>query len=147
MVNKENQVVHSSVEVLRVQKLSELNNPVVMAKGIHLFPSRTQQLSPYTSKVLGWKRPGRIDSCRLEKQNPYQKVWVLFFYMIQLSIQAGFLGKATPDLSRAQRSEKSRRWSFRIACDWIGSMRSVIDSCRSSFMSRLKIDIAAEAHL
>ena len=42
MVNKENQVVHSSVEVLRVQKLSELNNPVVMAKGIHLFPSRTQ---------------------------------------------------------------------------------------------------------
>ena len=34
--------VHSSVEVLRVQRLSELNNPVVMAKGIHLFPSRTQ---------------------------------------------------------------------------------------------------------
>ncbi|WP_293810323.1 hypothetical protein, partial [uncultured Phascolarctobacterium sp.] len=25
-------------------------------------------LSPYTSKVLGWKRPGRIDSCRLEKK-------------------------------------------------------------------------------
>ena len=23
-------------------KLSEINNPVVMAKGIHLFPSRTQ---------------------------------------------------------------------------------------------------------
>ena len=63
-------------------KLSKKNNPVVMAKGIHLFPSRTQQLSPYTSKVLGWTRPGRIDSCRLKKQNPYQKVWVLFFYMI-----------------------------------------------------------------
>ena len=38
-----------------------------MAKGVHLFPSRTQKLSPYTSKVLGWKRPGRIDSCRLRK--------------------------------------------------------------------------------
>ena len=38
-----------------------------MAKGVHLFPSRTQKLSPYTSKVLGWKRPGRIDSCRLEQ--------------------------------------------------------------------------------
>ena len=39
-----------------------------MAKGVHLFPSRTQKLSPYTSKVLGWKRPGRIDSCRLAKE-------------------------------------------------------------------------------
>ena len=28
--------------------------PVAIAKGIHLFPSRTQKLSPYTPKVLGW---------------------------------------------------------------------------------------------
>ena len=49
--------------------LSEMKiYPVVMAKGVHLFPSRTQKLSPYTSKVLGWKRPGRIDSCRLAKE-------------------------------------------------------------------------------
>ena len=51
-----------------------------MAKGIHLFPSRTQQLSPYTSKVLGWKRPGRIDSCRLEKKN-HTKRYGSFFYL------------------------------------------------------------------
>ena len=49
-----------------------------MAGGIHLFPSRTQQLSPHTSKVLGWKRPGRIESCRLKKE-PYHEVWFLFF--------------------------------------------------------------------
>jgi hypothetical protein len=41
---------------------------VTIAKGIHLFPYRTQQLSPYTSKVLAWKRAGRIDSCWLSKK-------------------------------------------------------------------------------
>jgi hypothetical protein len=41
-----------------------LDFPVAIARGIHLFPSRTQKLSLYTSKVLGWQRPGRIDSCR-----------------------------------------------------------------------------------
>ena len=41
-------------------------NPVTMAERSHLFPSRTQQLSSHASKVLGWKRPGRIDCCRLQ---------------------------------------------------------------------------------
>ena len=35
---------------------------VMMAVRFHLFPSRTQQLSSHTPKVLGWRRPGRIDS-------------------------------------------------------------------------------------
>ena len=39
-------------------------DPVMMAERNHLFPSRTQQLSSHASKVLGWKRPGRIDCCR-----------------------------------------------------------------------------------
>ena len=30
----------------------------------HLFPSRTQKLSTHTPKVLGWRRPGRLGSCR-----------------------------------------------------------------------------------
>ena len=49
-----------------------------MAKGVHLFPSRTQKLSPYTSKVLGWKRPGRIDSCRLIKEAYLMVCFFLF---------------------------------------------------------------------
>jgi hypothetical protein len=49
-----------------------------MAKGFHLFPYRTQQLSPYTSKVLGWKRPGRIDSCRLKRKHSLAKVSAFF---------------------------------------------------------------------
>ena len=36
-----------------------------MAKKIHLYPFRTQKLSSYTPKVLGWGRPGRIGSCRI----------------------------------------------------------------------------------
>ena len=46
-------------------------NPVTMAERYHLFPSRTQQLSSHASKVLGWKRPGRIDCCRSETKPPY----------------------------------------------------------------------------
>ena len=38
--------------------------PVTMTKGSHLFPSRTQKLSPSVPKVLGWTRPGRIGRCR-----------------------------------------------------------------------------------
>ena len=44
----------------------QFHNPVAIAKGFHLFPCRTQQLSPYTPKVLDWKRSGRIGSCRLD---------------------------------------------------------------------------------
>ena len=40
-------------------------NPVAIAEWFHLFPSRTQSLSTHTSKVLGWRRPGRIESCWL----------------------------------------------------------------------------------
>ena len=35
-----------------------------MAKRFHLFPFRTQKLSSFTSKILGWRRPGKIDRCR-----------------------------------------------------------------------------------
>ena len=35
-----------------------------MAKSFHLFPYRTQKLSSFTSKILGWRRPGKIDRCR-----------------------------------------------------------------------------------
>ena len=37
---------------------------VSMAVRIHLFPSRTQKLSSLASKILGWRRPGKIDRRR-----------------------------------------------------------------------------------
>jgi hypothetical protein len=33
---------------------------VTIATGKHLFPSRTQQLSPSAPMVLGWQRSGRV---------------------------------------------------------------------------------------
>ncbi len=37
---------------------------MTIARGIHLFPFRTQKLSLLAPNVLGWKRPGRIGRCR-----------------------------------------------------------------------------------
>ena len=34
--------------------------PVVIARGKHLFPFRTEQLSPSAPMVLGLKGPGRV---------------------------------------------------------------------------------------
>ena len=42
--------------------------PVTMAGGSHLFPSRTQKLSLQTLMVLGWQRPGRVGSRRIQQR-------------------------------------------------------------------------------
>ena len=44
----------------------------MMAKGYHLFPYRTQKLSPSAPMVLGWTRPGRVGRCR----NPNREAWM-----------------------------------------------------------------------
>src|SRR5438105_5596518 len=50
--------------------------PVTIAVGRHLFPSRTQQLSPPAPMVLPWQRGGRVGRCRVS----------LFLLCTQLSI-------------------------------------------------------------
>lgn len=52
-------------ETEEARQLNSSPFPVAMTKGFHLFPSRTQQLSPSVPKVLGWTRPGRIGRCRI----------------------------------------------------------------------------------
>ena len=97
-----------------------------MAKGVHLFPSRTQKLSPYTSKVLGWKRPGRIDSCRLEKYKVYQMVYLIFFYCYRVSIRPGYPEKASRRLVASRQAKAINvTASFRRICDRTGSIWSV----------------------
>src|SRR5436190_24176900 len=39
--------------------------PVAMARGKHLFPFRTEQLSPSAPMVLGPQGPGRVGRCRI----------------------------------------------------------------------------------
>ena len=53
--------------------------PVTMAKGIHLFPSRTQKLSLSAPMVLGWRRPGRVGRCRIPQKALHLQG---FFYLL-----------------------------------------------------------------
>ena len=50
-----------------------------MAKGIHLFPYRTQKLSLSAPMVLGWRRPGRVGRCRIPQRKASDDVWGFFF--------------------------------------------------------------------
>ena len=45
--------------------INRIQFPVVMARGSHLFPYRTQKLSLSALMVLGWKRPGRVGRRRI----------------------------------------------------------------------------------
>ena len=42
--------------------------PVIIARGIHLFPYRTQKLSLSALMVPGWGRPGRVGRCRIPRE-------------------------------------------------------------------------------
>ena len=59
-----------------------------MAKRIHLFPSRTQKLSSYTPMVLGWRRPGRVGSCRIPFQDPLQMQGAFSLYRCKTALPA-----------------------------------------------------------
>ena len=52
--------------------------PVTMAKGIHLFPYRTQKLSLSAPMVLGWRRPGRVGRCRIPQRKSLRRCLGLF---------------------------------------------------------------------
>ena len=62
------------------QGVKALNGiPVAIAKGIHLFPFRTQKLSLSAPMVLGWRRPGRVGRCRIQTEETQRKLG-LFSY-------------------------------------------------------------------
>ena len=54
--------------------------PVTMAKGIHLFPYRTQKLSLSAPMVLGWRRSGRVGRCRIPQRKSLRRCLGLFLY-------------------------------------------------------------------
>ena len=57
--------VHWRCVVLRVREGGPHQFPVAMARGKHLFPFRTEQLSPSAPMVLGPQGPGRVGRRRL----------------------------------------------------------------------------------
>ena len=60
-------------------RLIEIQFPVVMARGIHLFPYRTQKLSLSALMVLGWKRPGRVGRRRIPMKVLVDRLTPSFF--------------------------------------------------------------------
>ena len=60
--------VTDKVALSQVKHLKEIK--VVIALGIHLFPFRTEKLSPTTSMVL--RKSGRVDSRRFRVKNSKQ---------------------------------------------------------------------------
>ena len=75
-----------------------------MAKGFHLFPSRTQKLRPSAPMVLGWTRPGRVGRCR----NPYKRSSCRNAGAFLLLLFRGFGGKF------------SENGCFDVALRWMG---------------------------
>ena len=67
----------SGCVVFRVRK-NPIRFPVTMAKGIHLFPYRTQKLSLSAPMVLGWRRPGRVGRCRIPQRKSLRRCLGLF---------------------------------------------------------------------
>lgn len=60
---------------------------VPMAVGVHPFPSRTRQLSSPAPTILGWRRPGKIGSCRIpQKRNTLRRRVFRFCDAMQLPL-------------------------------------------------------------
>ena len=53
-------------------------HPVTIAKGSHLFPSRTQKLSPLALMILGGQLPGKVGRRRFQKTHPEKDVSFAF---------------------------------------------------------------------
>ena len=82
--------------------------PVPMTTRIHLFPCRTQKLSSFVPKILGWRRPGKIGRCRLS----------LLLYaplaqlVEQLTLNQRALGSSPRWCTRKRPLQKSGLFSF-----------------------------------
>ena len=73
--------------------------PVVMAKGIHLFPYRTQKLSLSAPMVLGWRRPGRVGHCRIPNKR-HTRLGVFFICPPPVSLLSRALRQVQMYLAR-----------------------------------------------
>ena len=107
--------------------------PVTMAKGIHLFPYRTQKLSLSAPMVLGWRRPGRVGRCRIPQRKASDECLGLFLcvsgeillsdhlrrsqrtYLVRIfpaARSAGYRQEKSP--GRAGERKRKKRFSFRL---------------------------------
>ncbi len=52
--------------LINLTQITRSRNFVTIAEGIHLFPSRTQSLSPLALTILGGQLPGKIGRRKLK---------------------------------------------------------------------------------
>src|SRR5436190_23097871 len=63
--------------------------PVVIAAGAHLFPFRTEQLSPPAPMVLGGQPPGRVGRRRISLKGRFERPFAFFYAARSFSRQSG----------------------------------------------------------
>src|SRR6476620_10865471 len=56
-------------------RVPPLTLSAVIAAGVHLFPFRTEKLSPPAPMVLGAKAPGRVGRRRIRLRKGHTRVW------------------------------------------------------------------------
>ena len=56
---------------------------VLMAVRTHLYPYRTQKLSSPASKILGWRRPGKIERCQHKRKRTGETVRFVYSSLAQ----------------------------------------------------------------
>ena len=96
------------------------NELVLMTVRVHLFPSRTQQLSSLVPTILGWKRPGKIGRRQHKRQPPRRNPWrFVFFFVFCVSyrllqtanlnteLNCGNMAHFVPYSSRGNESQRS----------------------------------------
>ena len=54
-----------------------------MAVRTHLYPYRTQKLSSPASKILGWRRPGKIERCQHKRKRTGETVRFVYSSLAQ----------------------------------------------------------------
>ena len=57
---------------------------VTIERRSHLFPSRTQKLSFSSSKILDWRRSGKIEHCQCTYETPERVFFLCLFAMFYL---------------------------------------------------------------
>ena len=94
-------------EIFSFERASSSKSAVAMARRIHLFPCRTQQLSFLTPKVVGGKLPARIGSCRAKQESDGSLALFLLgylrnaltlankYYKVKLTIKSRVISRAS----------------------------------------------------
>ena len=82
----------------------------------HLFPSRTQKLSSSVSKILGWRRPGKIERCRYQTQETRLSGFLSYCSLAQsvehAAVNRGVVSSSLTGAAKGKKPVKDRLLSF-----------------------------------